>query len=132
MSFQPDRLQPWYHHQTEALARVEAKSKEDQAYLVEKLRAEGMDKEAIEEIVDELEEGREARQAYVWDEDYISPEEIRKQEDASAKETRPVGWNAGGQYWPDENPGRMVALAIVGLLTLACLGGGAAWYFFLR
>lgn len=80
LSFQPDRLNPWYYHATEARAAIDAKAKADQSHIVELLRAGGVAEEVIETVVDDLENAAARRAEYEWEHPYISPEALRHNE----------------------------------------------------
>lgn len=83
LNFQPDRLQPWYFHAMEARDKVEGRSLEDQAHLVELLRSRSVSEDVIAEVVQALEEARSFRAGYKWDRVAMSPAELREMEHRS-------------------------------------------------
>jgi hypothetical protein len=80
LSFQPDRLQPWYYHAGEVAERIEARSLEDQNNLVATLRHHKIDEKVIAHILEDFAEARHFRAKYAWDEDDVSPAELRHRE----------------------------------------------------
>lgn len=84
LSFDPDRLQPWYYHEDELSKKVDQWSKDiEQANLITLLRRQKgkvIDEDLIALMVKDLDRAGTFRDAYVWNSPYMSPEELRKRE----------------------------------------------------
>jgi hypothetical protein len=78
LSFAPDRLQPWYYHENETLARIDAAATETLNHLAELLREKGLSEDDIADVVGALEHGRQIREEFAWSGEQLSPGQLRQ------------------------------------------------------
>jgi hypothetical protein len=129
LSFQPDRIQPWYSHHTEHKAIVEGRAKESRVYWVEQMRARGNSEEEIADFLRAVEDAKEMRADYDWDEKVKAPGEVREEEQRADNQARPRGFNYRGDD-PYDRPGidweRLVVVAVWAVFFV--VGGAGLWW----
>ncbi len=132
LSFQPDRLNPWYCHERESKQRMEETATESRKIVAAQLREAGLDGEHIEQFFHGVEVAKEVRDSYMWDDKAKSPAATRDEERRADEAQHFVGTNqftgpGGGEG--QAGCSEVAVVLVFGLGTLALIAWGG-WYVF--